>query len=88
MTIPPKTLARVEFLARVVRKECRHLITTDEWLFDARFTLEQIEKLEETPDIAEHVPPVPTRCLMKSNDVLFYFIGILINPRKGRPDEL
>lgn len=55
MTIPPKTLARAEFLARVVRKECRHLITTDERLFDAGFTLEQIETLEETPDVADRV---------------------------------
>ncbi|MDP2178680.1 hypothetical protein [Methylicorpusculum sp.] len=55
MTIPPQSLVRVEFLTRVVRKESLHLISTDKRLFDDGFTLEQIEKLDATPDVAERV---------------------------------
>ena len=29
MTVEPRTALRLQFLARVVRKECRHLATTD-----------------------------------------------------------
>lgn len=55
MTISPQTAARAEFLVRIVRKECRYLISTDERLFDGGFTLEQIDRLEATPDVAERV---------------------------------
>lgn len=55
MTIPPKLSARLEFLARVVRKECRHLQSTDARLFGDGFTVKMLMNLEETPDIAERV---------------------------------
>ena len=51
----PKTAVRLQFLVRVVRKECRHLATTDQRLFASAFTLEQAIRLEEEPDIAERV---------------------------------
>ena len=41
MTLEPGIVLRLKFLARVVRKECRHLSTTDQRLFEKSFTLEQ-----------------------------------------------
>lgn len=55
MTAENKIQLRLKFLARVVRKECRHLITTDQRLFGAPFTIEQAKKLEENVELAERV---------------------------------
>lgn len=55
MTINPKIALRLQFLARVVRKECQHLATTDQRLFDEPFTLERARQLETDPDLAERV---------------------------------
>ena len=51
----PKNLLRLQFLARVVRKECQHLATTDMRLFGGLFTIEKVAQLEEDPDLAERV---------------------------------
>jgi hypothetical protein len=55
MTADPKIILRLQFLIRVVRKECKHLATTDQRLFAGLFTLEQASSLEENPDLAERV---------------------------------
>lgn len=55
MTVEPKTLSRLQFLARVVRKESRHLAATDQRLFGGSFSPEQAARLEEDPDLAERV---------------------------------
>jgi hypothetical protein len=55
MTLQPKVALRLQFLVRVVRKECKHLKSTDLRLFDSFFTLEQIIRLDDTPDQAERV---------------------------------
>ena len=55
MTADPKIILRLQFLTRVVRKECKHLATTDQRLFAGLFTLEQASSLEENPDLAERV---------------------------------
>ena len=55
MTMEPKILLRLQFLVRVVRKECKHLNATDQRLFGSLFTLEQATRLEEDPDLAERV---------------------------------
>ena len=55
MTIEPKILLRLQFLVRVVHKECKHLSTTDQRLFGSLFTPEQITRLEEDTDLAERV---------------------------------
>lgn len=55
MTLEPKIALRLQFLSRLVRKECKHLATTDQRLFGALFTLEQATRLEENPDLAERV---------------------------------
>lgn len=55
MTAEANNALRLQFLARVVRKECQHLATTDQRLFGNAFTLEQATRLEEDPDLAERV---------------------------------
>jgi hypothetical protein len=55
MTLDPKIALRLQFLMRVVLKECRHLATTDQRLFGDPFTLERACKLETDPDMAERV---------------------------------
>jgi hypothetical protein len=50
-----KTLLRLQFLVRVVSKECKHLSTTDQRLFGSLFTLEQATRLEEDTGLAEQV---------------------------------
>ena len=55
MTVEPKVVLRLQFLTRVVRKECQHLATTDQRLFGGLFTLAQAMQLEENTDLAERV---------------------------------
>jgi hypothetical protein len=55
MTVELKIALRLQFLARVVRKECKHLTTTDQRLFGGLCTLEQATRLEQAPDLAERV---------------------------------
>jgi hypothetical protein len=55
VTVEPKIALRLKFLTRVVRKECRHLATTDQRLFGSGFTLAHINQLEADPDLAERV---------------------------------
>ena len=46
---------RLQFLVRVVRKECRHLATTDQRLFGAGLSLQQVAALDSDLDLAERV---------------------------------
>jgi len=55
LTVDPKKALRLQFLVRVVRKECSHLVTTDQRLFGNEFSLKQAAHLEENPDLAERV---------------------------------
>lgn len=57
MTLAPKNqnLARLQFLARVVAKECSHLETTDRRLFAEPFTPDRAQRLADDPDLAERV---------------------------------
>ena len=55
MTMEPGIAQRLQFLVRVVRKECQHLLTTDQRLFGSLFTLKQAAQLEDDPDLAERV---------------------------------
>ena len=61
MALEPKSALRLQFIARVVGKECRHLITTDQRLFGDLLTLEQVSRLEEDPDLAERVEAFVSR---------------------------
>ncbi len=49
------TLIRLKFLRRVVHKECQHLISTDNRLFDTTFTIDRARQLESDPDLSERV---------------------------------
>ena len=55
MKLEQKSAMRLQFLVRVVRKECLHLDTTDQRLFARGFTLAQANHLEADPDLAERV---------------------------------
>ncbi|MGZ8162931.1 MAG: hypothetical protein ACXWTT_08700 [Methylobacter sp.] len=55
MTAPSKIALRLQFLVRVVGKECQHLMTTDQRLFGGLLTLTQAARLDEDPDLAERV---------------------------------
>ena len=55
MTIDRRIALRLQFLMRVVRKECQHLISTDQRIFGAPFTPERANQLETDPDMAERV---------------------------------
>lgn len=55
MTSNQKTVLRLQFLTRVVRKECQHLLATDRRLFADAFTPERARQLEADPDLAERV---------------------------------
>ena len=55
MTEERKIVPRLQFLTRVVRKECQHLTTTDQRLFGDLFTIEQATRLEADHDLAERV---------------------------------
>ncbi len=56
MTMEEKGALRLQFLVRVVQKECKHLTITDRRLFEfSTFTFVQAMQLEENPDLAERV---------------------------------
>lgn len=61
MTIDARTALRLKFLVRVVRKECRHLSTTDQRLFGSGFSRMQANQLESDPDLAERVEAFVSR---------------------------
>lgn len=55
MTLDAKLAQRLQFLARVVGKECRHLQTTAGRLFSEPFTRERALALEGDVELAERV---------------------------------
>jgi hypothetical protein len=46
---------RLQFLVRVVRRECTHLTATDNRLFAEHFTTQRAKSLDDYPDEAERV---------------------------------
>lgn len=61
MTIPAAQIARLEFLARVTLKECRHLLDTDGRLFSKPFTTEVAQTIEADPILAERLDAFVSR---------------------------
>ena len=55
MTREANIIPRLQFLARVVRKECQHLATTDQRLFCGLFTPEHAARLDADHELAERV---------------------------------
>ncbi len=61
MTLEPQFVSRLQFLAKVVGKECRHLLSTDQRLFENGFGPAQIARLETDPELAERVEAFVSR---------------------------
>jgi uncharacterized protein with HEPN domain len=61
MILEPAILLRLQFLSRVIRKECKHLLITDSRLFRESFTLKQAMQLDTDPDLAERVEAFVSR---------------------------
>lgn len=61
MKITPSQTARLEFLARVTDKECQHLLDTDTRLFGNLFTVEEAQKIEADPILAERLDAFVSR---------------------------
>lgn len=61
MTLDASLAARLQFLARVVSKEARHLEVTDKRLFASGFTLGHVTRLESDADLAERVDAFVSR---------------------------
>jgi len=55
MTLDKTLQLRMQFLSRVVRKECMHLAGTDRRLFNNPFSIERAKQLESDPELAERV---------------------------------
>lgn len=55
MKITLAQAARLEFLARVTDKECRHLLYSDGRLFGDLFTVQTAEKIQSDPVLAERL---------------------------------
>lgn len=55
MTLDESLRLRLQFLARVVRKECGHLAHTDQRLFELPFSVERARQLDSNPETAERV---------------------------------
>jgi hypothetical protein len=55
MTLSEGLRLRLQFLARVVRKECGHLAHTDQRLFELPFSVERARQLDSNPETAERV---------------------------------
>lgn len=61
MNISPQKRLRLQFLARMIRKEIRYLQLTDRRLFDVPFTREKTGQLEKEVDLAERVDAFVSR---------------------------
>lgn len=61
MKLLPALTARLEFLSRVTQKECAHLLDTDRRLFGNLFTIEEVQKIETDPILAERLDAFVSR---------------------------
>ena len=61
MNIPQSKLLRIQFLARIVRKEILYLGLTDQRLFPVLFTWQKLEKLDKEIELAERIDAFVTR---------------------------
>jgi len=55
VSLPASHQERLAFLARVTEKECLHLLQTDARLFGDLFTVEEVQKIEIDPILAERL---------------------------------
>lgn len=61
MNINPKTKERLQFLSRVVTRECSHLEKTTQRLFAAPLTLERLQTIETDDEFSERVEAFASR---------------------------
>ncbi len=61
MNVDSSLAERLRFLIRVVRKECRHLKTTDQRLFAAPFTSQTAAQIDVDPGLGERVEAFASR---------------------------
>ena len=61
MKLLPALTARLEFLSRVIQKECAHLLDTDRRHFENLFTIEEAQKIETDPILAERLDAFVSR---------------------------
>ena len=61
MSIPASQQERLAFLARVTEKECVHLLQTDTRLFGNLFTVEEAQRIELDPILAERLDAFVSR---------------------------
>ena len=61
MKITPTQAARLAFLVRVTDKECQHLLDTDGRLFGDLFTVEDAQKFDIDPILAERLDAFVSR---------------------------
>ena len=61
MSIPASQQERLAFLARVTEKECVHLLQTDTRLFVNLFTVEEAQRIELDPILAERLDAFVSR---------------------------
>ena len=61
MTCDDTQLSRLRFLARVVQRECKHLLTTDHRVFAELFTQERATSLGNDVELAERVEAFAAR---------------------------
>lgn len=61
MKTPSPQAVRLEFLVRVTEKECRHLLETDGRLFGNLFTIEDAQRIEADPVLAERLDAFVSR---------------------------
>lgn len=79
MKIAPAQSARLQFLARVTDKECRHLLDTDSRLFSDVFTLEDAQKIEADPILAERLDAFVSRFGRLQDTVGDKLLPVLLN---------
>jgi hypothetical protein len=61
VSLPASHQERLAFLARVTEKECLHLLQTDARLFGDLFTVEEVQKIEIDPILAERLDAFVSR---------------------------
>jgi hypothetical protein len=61
MKLEKNVKLRLQFLARVVQRECRHLNQTTERLFVEPFSLERAQKIGDEEDLSERVEAFVSR---------------------------
>lgn len=88
MKIPPQQLSRIQFLTRVVHKECLYLLTTDRRLFAVPFTSIQTSRLETDADLAERVEAFVGRFSRLQDTVGDKLLPVLLDALGEKPTSV